>query len=280
MAKVRTAQGAQKFSQPIGSTITRKQAQRTALARLDTIAPRAAEKKFTSQDNVRSLSEARVRSIVAQADREHTPPHDNEPEPSRTGRAIARQIQGAAATAEPSITQAVVSNTLRNGGHMERLAFRLKTEKSFALKIDRNYAAALEEGKPTSKLEEAQKVKDLVRFTSIMDESNYWEGGNDLLKSLAAQGHTITKDKNDKNNWPERAYRGRNVQMQSPEGVDYEVQIHTAASLVAAERNHMLYNEARHQDTPPARRAELEKEMGDIFASVPLPPGTKLTASR
>ena len=63
-------------------------------------------------------------------------------------------------------------------------------------------------------------------------------------------------------------YAGRNDTFAGPDGVEFEVQFHTAESLAATQRNHDLYNISRRSDTPPAARAELQAEQR---ANVPLP---------
>jgi hypothetical protein len=71
-------------------------------------------------------------------------------------------------------------------------------------------------------------------------------------------------------------YRGRNLTFQTPDGVRFEVQIHTGDSLSAAEHTHLMYEEQRLSTTSPERKAELEALQAEVFNSVPLPDGTPL----
>ncbi len=53
----------------------------------------------------------------------------------------------------------------------------------------------------------------------------------------------------------------------------YEVQFHTAASLAAAEKAHMLYEKQRLPTTSAEEKGLLEQRMATLFRRVPLPPG-------
>lgn len=234
-------------------------------------------------DNSEQRIRMQVRSEIAFADKKMAEIDivDNQPEPSSEARAVARNQQGAAAREEPKITNNVVSAMLRNRARPERLGFRLKTEKSFALKIDRDVAESVEDGRPVSHEDAGSNIKDLVRFTATTPTATYWESGDAILQDLIDKGDTVVKDnKNAGRSWGRRTYRGRNVQMRDSSGVFYELQIHTPESLKVAETNHTHYNEWRHQDTSAARKSELDKIMGDLFESIPVPPGTRLTESR
>jgi hypothetical protein len=69
----------------------------------------------------------------------------------------------------------------------------------------------------------------------------------------------------------------RNVaRNQTPDGVQFEVRIHTGDSLSAAERTHPMYEEQRLSTTSLERKAELEALQAKIFNSVPIPDGTPL----
>jgi hypothetical protein len=49
------------------------------------------------------------------------------------------------------------------------------------------------------------------------------------------------------------------------------VQIHTAASLAAAEQTHPLYQRMRLWTTPDDEKAQLKQSQAEIFADVPAP---------
>ncbi len=64
----------------------------------------------------------------------------------------------------------------------------------------------------------------------------------------------------------------------TPNGQQFEVQIHTQASLDAAEECHPLYEEWRLTSTSPERKAELTALQERIFAAVPVPDDVELVA--
>jgi hypothetical protein len=69
----------------------------------------------------------------------------------------------------------------------------------------------------------------------------------------------------------------RNVtRNQTPDGMQFEVQIHADASLSAAEQIHRMYEEWRLSTTSPERKAELKALQAEIFNRVPIPDGTPL----
>ena len=70
-------------------------------------------------------------------------------------------------------------------------------------------------------------------------------------------------------------YRGRNDTFISLDGLRFEVQIHTRASLDAAERAHALYEIQRLPTTPDDVKDRLDQEQNAIFASVPAPNDVK-----
>lgn len=241
--------------------------------------------KVMDESSLKKAQDRMVESVVSKADAEKAAMniHDNEPEPSSAARAVAKRVQGKAKAAERQITHDVVTAAAHNGGTMERLGFRLKEEKSFALKIDRNMHAKKnpDTGEFTTTPEqEADLIRDAVRYTATVPTSTYWKGGDKILAELKNKGHEVVKDKGGDGRWPKRKYRGRNVQLKSPEGVYWELQIHTAESLAVAEKNHVYYNEWRHQDTPITRVQELDVIMGDLFESIPVPPDTTLVEDR
>ena len=228
---------------------------------------------------------ARTERVVSKADKEKAAMNiqDHEPEPSAEARAVAKKIQGKAKAAEKTITHDVVTAAARNNANMERLGFRLKEEKSFALKMDRNMHAKKhpDTGEFTTTPEdEADLIRDAVRYTATVPTKTYWTGGDKIIAELVAKGHVVTKDKGGDGKWPKRKYRGRNVQLKSPDGVYWELQVHTKESLAVAEKNHGYYNEWRHQDTPVARVQELDVLMGDLFEGIPVPPNTVLVDER
>ncbi|MCG5432527.1 hypothetical protein LV457_09510 [Mycobacterium sp. MYCO198283] len=102
----------------------------------------------------------------------------------------------------------------------------------------------------------------------MLNDQGYWVGGNTMLESLTALGNRIVDDPG---GWRRRGYRGRNVTLQSEDGQVFEVQLHTAASLDAAERAHPLYERARAAGVGISERKRLARQQEQLFDAVPWP---------
>jgi hypothetical protein len=207
---------------------------------------------------------------------EHGDHHDHSPQsytPSDVAVDAAHRTYERAAAAEPQISPAVVDAVRDAGGHLERFDSRLKDIDSLARKLD----GELEDVDPSDfgKIHAAENgINDAVRYTAVVPEHGYWSHGDAAIRALEERGLTL---KNDPGYWkvPD-VYRGRNLTFQTPDGMQFEVQIHTGDSLWAAEETHGMYEEQRLPTTSPARKAELEAMQAEIFNSVPIPDGTPL----
>ncbi len=174
----------------------------------------------------------------------------------------------AAAKAEPAITKAVTGAVAAHGGTMDRFDqrgpkfdARLKSADSMERKIA---DGVMEHG--LSPDQAAAGIRDSVRFTAVVPTKGYWQAGTSIGDNLEAAGYQRVKQSR---GWDlESVYAGRNDTFNGPDGVEFEVQFHTAESLAATQRNHDLYNMSRRSDTPPAAVAELQAEQK---ANVPLP---------
>lgn len=116
----------------------------------------------------------------------------------------------------------------------------------------------------------ADHIEDAIRYTCVLLEQDYWSGGNRLLEALAASGAWVLVDPR---GWRHRGYRGRNVILESEEGQLFELQLHTAASLDAAERAHTLFDQERDPKIGSAQRKRIKRMQTAIFDSVPWPAG-------
>ena len=183
----------------------------------------------------------------------------------RTPQAVAASLHARAVAAEPKISRAVETTVIEMGGRMERFAFRVKDAESTTRKV---LSDAAHDGITVSQA--GARLSDLVRYTAVLPEAGYWKAGDDIIAALGHSGHTLAKGPT---GWAAKGYRGRNVKMRDASGQTYEMQVHTAKSLDAAERSHALLDLQREATTVGQYDA-LTKQMGDIFDAVPIPPGT------
>jgi hypothetical protein len=164
---------------------------------------------------------------------------------------------------EPAISDIVREVVEANGGRLERFGFRLKTMDSLYRKVQ---DVMVED--ETTAADAAGEIRDSLRYTAVVDESGYWERGNQICAALAQTGYTPAKKTP---GWRRFGYKGRNETFISSDGLEFEVQIHTAASLGAAERAHTLYEEERLPTTSREAKEQLRRLQDEIFAAVPAP---------
>lgn len=159
---------------------------------------------------------------------------------------------------------AVVARVVQDaGGVLARFGSRFKSEDSLYRKVqDIMY------DDETDADDAAAEVPDALRYTAVVDESDYWATGSAIGAALERAGYLqVWRSRG----WRRFGYKGRNDTFISPDGLRFEVQIHTEASLDAAERAHALYEIQRLPTTPEDVKAELDEKQNAIFASVPAP---------
>lgn len=183
----------------------------------------------------------------------------------------AHSVEERAKQAEPRITRDLQSAS-RGQGQLEGLKYRLKEHGSLSRKIK---ADTLEEfGGDVRKA--SANIKDAVRYTLMLDESNANKGAQATLDALRAKGHKPSKIKNFfKPPHGPGGYRGVNIQMVDPDGHPWELQFHTQASFDAKMKGgHEIYEAWRvlDPDSPEAKRL-WEKSLEHYRNSVPTPPG-------
>lgn len=184
-------------------------------------------------------------------------PRGHEADPAQVA---ADAIIARAAKAEPAVTQLVQSVAAAAGGRLERLEFRLKSRESIVDKLTR----------PGVDMDrEAANLKDALRYTVILPRAKYTRGHQRIRDAFESGGYVVVKDPG---GWTPTGYRGINVAFRTPDGTVFEVQLHTAASMRAAETAHLIYEEQRRLVAGSKRWLELEAEMAKIFNSVPWPP--------
>src|SRR4029079_10686579 len=112
---------------------------------------------------------------------------------------------------------------------------------------------------------------DVLRYTAVMPFEVYWPAGTRLCEALVAVGYRHFAKST---GWIAEGYTGRNERFESLDGYRFELQIHTSASLSAADVTHAWYEEQRRPETPMERMFELQEMQSDVFRKVPIPPGT------
>ena len=181
----------------------------------------------------------------------------------------AQQLYDAAAKEEPYIT-AVLRSLESENAHLEGLEFRLKSAESTSRKILSN-AHDME----ISVSEAAKNINDSLRYTYVIEESNYVDTTKLITDALIAAGFTVTKFKNF---WANKdvAYQGINALFKSKEGVIFELQFHTPVSYYTkGEKTHGYYEIIRSETATEEEKADATKKHDEAFAQIPVPAGVE-----
>lgn len=180
----------------------------------------------------------------------------------------AEQLVSRAKALEPSVTPALEQLAEKAGGALVKLEHRFKTPASTARKLRLELA-----NDPVLDLA-TFTLGDSLRYTMVVDDQppgHHVEAVQATLEALEAQGHGVVKVKN---YWPRNDnYSGINSVLQAPEGLPWELQFHTVASLKAQADTRPQYEELRLRATPIERKRELFDRMTDAWNAVPLPEG-------
>lgn len=165
---------------------------------------------------------------------------------------------------EADISPDILAIVEANGGVVQRFDTRLKDVDSLYRKIQDMMA---ERGLDAELA--AEDIHDALRYTAVLDEHGYWARGTALDHAVEEAGY---RHEEHALGWRTVGYRGRNETFSKPDNkFEFEVQIHTEASLAAAEATHPLYEQMRLWSTPDEEKARLKQEQDVIFAQVPLP---------
>lgn len=183
-------------------------------------------------------------------------------ERDRAFEASSEMIQKAEA-AEPEISATVQSVANTCGGKLRRFETRFKTMESLYRKVQDLMVTYGDEA-----TDAAARVKDVLRYTVVVDDFGYWTRGTTIGEIFALNGCTPAKRSP---GWLRNGYRGRNDSFTSENGFEFEVQIHTRASLEVAEQTHWLYEKARDPAAHDNERKAARQELRNAFASVPEP---------
>ena len=168
---------------------------------------------------------------------------------------------------EPNITNDVKDIVNQLDLKLEGLDFRLKTRGSLGRKIIKD---SIDDG--VSGKEAFDKLKDVVRYTTVLPEDTFTEKYFEMQELIKSKGYSIIKVKN---TWEKGSnYKGINTTLKKDK-LNFEMQYHTDLSLQVKEKLHILYEEERLITTSLERKKELKEEMIKLSESIPEPKGVE-----
>lgn len=145
---------------------------------------------------------------------------------------------------------------------------RIKTIESIIRKVD-----LISKNENITKIKAFSKINDIVRYTTILSEKEFYNEYIKMLSLLKKYGYDIIKVKN---SWEENSpYKGINTVLKK-NNFCFEMQYHTQKSLEIKEINHKLYEEERLITTTNKRKKELKELMRINSKSIPTPKGVEL----
>lgn len=180
---------------------------------------------------------------------------------------------------EPQITKDICDIADELGTEMFGLDYRLKkasdNDKGVCRideKIRQDMKDATDNHEELTYEQAVDNLGDLVRYTQACTPENLQKNASKTLKALEAKGYKIVKVKNTWETFNQKnPYRGVNCSVVSPTGTKFELQFHTAESLVCKEVQHGWYEEARTESTSEERKNELNKRMYENATSMKKP---------
>ncbi|MBR4575767.1 MAG: hypothetical protein IKO25_01050 [Clostridia bacterium] len=175
--------------------------------------------------------------------------------------------------AEPVITADLYDVSEAIGTEMFGIGFRLKSAGEnakgvcrIADKIAEQMEMAELAGAPITYLEAAESIQDIIRYTQLgTPDTLVW---NYMLtkQKLEEKGYRFILTKNTWRTYTvKKPYRGVNVKVESPSGIIFELQFHTAESLVTKMVEHINYEVIRDPKSSPEEKAKLLKRSFELF---------------
>lgn len=179
----------------------------------------------------------------------------------------AELVRKKAVAVEPIITRDVVSIITASGGEPAGLDFRLKSLASLQRKIDTEIMAGV------SKEQAIASIRDVIRYTAILDEQRFVEQYQKMQKDLEKQGYSTIIVKN---TWKSNsAYKGINTFVSTfieKNNIIFELQYHTKQSFELKNgKLHELYEKFRDLNIPLAQKSEILLEMQKLSANLKEP---------
>jgi hypothetical protein len=179
----------------------------------------------------------------------------------------ARRLRARAEAHEPATTATMQRLAEAAGGHLHKLEYRLKTVASAARKLRKR---AVEAGTPAGEA----ALDDMLRYTLVVEDrpaGHHLATIRAVLGRLEAEGHRPVRLKN---YWPRGDnYSGVNGVLEAPDGLRWELQFHTPASIEVQAATRADYERLRALSTPIEARRGLFRRMAEAWAAVPIPTG-------
>ncbi|WP_231410149.1 hypothetical protein [Ralstonia solanacearum] len=213
----------------------------------------------------------------------------------------AARLPGAAASKRDDAVAAHIERLQREAGRIERevgpllrkLQLQVIEQHSVAKKaksIDKKIRrVSLMNGIPLEQA--ADRVRDAMRWVVRLPHETFGAQAQEALAALKANGLRITRVNNGFAA-KDRTYAGLNVKLQTWQGLDFEIQFHTADSLYTKQRTHKIYRQwqdkevERAQASDPATQRALQQANAERLArlrtyasTVPMPVGAEAIAS-
>ena len=181
--------------------------------------------------------------------------------------------------AEPKITADLCDIADELGTELFGIKYRLKSAGDnakgvcrIADKIDGNMKIAEKAGNPISYQEAAESVHDIVRYTMASTPKTLVQNYLETKEKLEAKGYRFVKVKNTWETYSLNApYRGVNTKIESPYGIIFEMQFHTAESFVIKEVTHEIYETTRDPRVSKEEKASLLKQAFEMFDRMTAP---------
>lgn len=130
-----------------------------------------------------------------------------------------------------------------NKMYLVELDNRIKGKKRLKEKI---YYKSMD--KQISIMEAIPYIRDVLRYTFIIDNDQYIEKIDECLTSLESSGYKVIDFCN---NWNELLYRDIDVKLENSQGFLFEIQFHTQNSYqIKEEKTRELYNLLRNRNVP------------------------------
>ncbi|MDE3987769.1 phage head morphogenesis protein, partial [Glaesserella parasuis] len=177
------------------------------------------------------------------------------------------ELRQKAIDVEPEITEKITEIISSVGAKTAGLEYRLKSLESLKRKVETEVLAGISEKQAIN------SVKDVIRYTAILDVNNFVLQYDKIQSALEKQGYfTVVV----KNTWKDGAvYKGVNTFVTTlikKDNVVFELQYHTQQSFDLKNGVlHNLYEQFRDPATPQDERKKLYEKMQILSSKLTVP---------
>jgi hypothetical protein len=183
---------------------------------------------------------------------------------ARAGRAAAA-VRNRALAAKPQITAHIEDLARHTGGTPVGQQWWVKDHDSLTRKILKEMRAS-----GLSAEEAAGQVNDALRYTIAYPGESLAGSVEQALQRLTREGYEVVEVKN---TWVEgNRYKGINLDLRSPDGQLFELQVHTPESWQLKQQTHGLYAVVRDPSYPLEVRQRAHDELVQLSAGLEHPP--------